>query len=472
MANPPSKPLFLTLLKQARAYGLGLVLATQNPVDLDYKGLSNTGTWFIGRLQTERDKMRVMEGLEGVSHGGRFDRRAVEQTIAGLGKRQFLLHNVHEDEAVVFNTRWVMSYLAGPLTRDRIRMLTEAQAAELPATGPAELPATRPAEPAPAASAAAPEAGAGSPLLPPGVRQFHLPPAGEAIVCYPRVVAAAEMRFADARYAVDERRRLLFAADVEGNGRAPDWGEAESLALAADALEPGPADGARCAALPSAAARPESYAAWEKQFRRWVRQNEAVRLLKSARLRMISQPGESEGDFRVRLQQAASEARDTAVEKIRKRYAGKLATLENRLLRAEQAIARESEQASGRALDTAVSFGTAILGAVLGRKRLSTTTASRLGTAIRTAGRQRKQSADVGRAEETAAKVRADIEALNAQLQQEIDGLETAYDAQAEELGEVLVRAKVADVHVPLFGLLWMPYRDRGDGRLERVSYG
>ncbi|MDX2413443.1 MAG: hypothetical protein QNK16_13210, partial [Woeseiaceae bacterium] len=122
VANPPSKRLFLTLLKQARAYGLGLVLATQNPVDLDYKGLSNTGTWFIGRLQTERDKARVMEGLEGASDGN-FDKQKMERTLAGLGKRRFLLHNVHEDEAVVFNTRWVLSYLAGPLTRDSIKAL-------------------------------------------------------------------------------------------------------------------------------------------------------------------------------------------------------------------------------------------------------------------------------------------------------------------------------------------------------------
>ncbi|MDH3588268.1 MAG: DUF87 domain-containing protein, partial [Gammaproteobacteria bacterium] len=123
VSNPPSKQLFLTLLKQARAYGVGLVLATQNPVDLDYKALSNTGTWFIGRLQTERDKARVMEGLEGAAAGGNFDKQRMEQIIAGLGKRRFLLHNVHEDEPVVFNTRWVMSYLAGPFTRDQIKKL-------------------------------------------------------------------------------------------------------------------------------------------------------------------------------------------------------------------------------------------------------------------------------------------------------------------------------------------------------------
>lgn len=119
LANPPSKPLLLTLLKQARAFGLGLTLSTQNPVDLDYKGLSNIGTWFIGRLQTERDKLRVMEGLEGAAAGGAFDRQAMDRLLAGLGKRIFLMRNVHENEPVVFTTCWVMSYLAGPLTRDQ-----------------------------------------------------------------------------------------------------------------------------------------------------------------------------------------------------------------------------------------------------------------------------------------------------------------------------------------------------------------
>ena len=164
IANPPSKNLFLTLLKQARAYGLGLVLATQNPVDLDYKGLSNTGTWFIGRLQTERDKARVMEGLEGAS-GGSFNKQDMERTIAGLGKRRFLLHNVHEDEAVVFNTRWVMSYLAGPLTRDHIRSLMSGAKDKLEAVvNEVSKPKRKASDSAPA--------------LPPAVEQFFVEGAG------------------------------------------------------------------------------------------------------------------------------------------------------------------------------------------------------------------------------------------------------------------------------------------------------
>ncbi|MGB7158495.1 MAG: hypothetical protein WBD40_10550, partial [Tepidisphaeraceae bacterium] len=129
VANPPSKPPLLTLLKQARAFGVGVVLATQNPVDLDYKGLANAGTWFIGRLQTERDKMRVLEGLEGAaaSAASNFDRQRMEQTLAGLGNRVFLMNNVHEDGPEVFESRWVMSYLRGPLTRDQIRKLSAMQ---------------------------------------------------------------------------------------------------------------------------------------------------------------------------------------------------------------------------------------------------------------------------------------------------------------------------------------------------------
>src|SRR5690606_12374490 len=123
VANPPTKRLLLTLLKQARAYGIGVVLSTQNPVDLDYKGLANAGTWFIGRMQTERDKARVIEGLKSAAGSERLTPAELEATISSLGKRRFLLHNVHETESVVFETRWVMSYLAGPMTREQIRAL-------------------------------------------------------------------------------------------------------------------------------------------------------------------------------------------------------------------------------------------------------------------------------------------------------------------------------------------------------------
>lgn len=449
VANPPTKLLLLTLLKQARAYGLGLVLATQNPVDLDYKGLSNTGTWFIGRLQTERDKARVMEGLEGSAHDGAFDRQAMQRTLAGLGKRQFLLHNVHEDESVVFATRWVMSYLAGPMTREQIRTLVgERRPRET--TGNLSLE-----PPSPVAAASAGGEGGGAPLLPPSIRQFFLPEPGGRGLYRPRLAAAAEVAFSSARHGIEERRHCLFALDPGDGQGAANWDDAERLLVNVDDIVGEPPTESRFADCPAAAAKANNYARWERQFRNWLRRSECIRLLRSETFRLTSAPGESEGEFRARLQQTAAEQRDQEIAKIRKRYATKATTLENRLLRARQATERESGQSSSQMVNTAVSFGTAILGAVLGRKRLSASTASRVGTAIRSAGSARKQASDVARARETEAKVQADIDRLNADLGAEVAALDTAYDAQAEELTEVLIRPKAADVHVLLFGLLW-----------------
>ena len=124
-ANPPSKVPMLTLLKQARAFGLGVMLATQNPVDLDYKGLSNAGTWFLGRLQTKRDKDRVLAGLQGASTaaGHAFDSQKMDEILSALGSRVFVMNNVNDEQPVVFQTRWTLSYLRGPLTREQIQVL-------------------------------------------------------------------------------------------------------------------------------------------------------------------------------------------------------------------------------------------------------------------------------------------------------------------------------------------------------------
>jgi hypothetical protein len=453
VANPPSKRLFLTLLKQARAYGLGLVLSTQNPVDLDYKGLSNTGTWFIGRLQTERDKARVMEGLEGAS-AGHFDKQAMERTIAGLGKRRFLLHNVHEDEAVVFNTRWVMSYLAGPLTRDHIRTLMSAAKNKIVAAIQATSKPKR-------------KVGDSAPALPPSINQYFVRGGGEGTVYHPRLIAGGDVVFSSARYDIEEERAVLHTVEFEDGPVAINWDYAEPLDIAIDDLEEDGAAGASYAGCPSAASNVKNYAGWSRDYKRWLRQNESVTLYQSKRFRLSSGATETQGDFRIRLQDAASEKRDLAIAKIRKRYAGKVTTLENRLMRAEQTVAVQKQQSSKKKLDTAISFGTAILGAVLGRKRFSSSTATRMGTAIKTAGSASKEAADVTRASATAEKVRKDIAALNKELEREVANLETSFDSQTEELKEIVVRAKSTDIHVAITALVWLPYTGGEKGRLQ-----
>ena len=455
-ANPPTKRLLLTLLKQARAYGVGLVLATQNPVDLDYKGLSNTGTWFIGRLQTERDKARVMEGLEGASQGGEFDKQGMEKTLAGLGKRRFLLHNVHEDEPVIFSTRWVMSYLAGPLTRDHIRRLMGNRKKSAP-TEAASVPGPEPAR------------GSDAPVLPPDVKQVYVYSSEDDLIHYPRLVAVADVTFSSARYDINERREKIYTLELADGPVRVDWNDAEILQLTEDDIDDNANIGARYADCPTAFSKKKNYTEWQRGFKRWVRQNDVVTLFRSKKYRLTSEPGETEGEFRVRLQQLASEKRDLEAAKLRKRYASKTTTLENRLLRAQQAIEREKQQSSKKKLDTAVSIGTAILGAVLGRKKLSASTASKIGTSIRSAGGASKEAGDVARAKQTEAKVRADLKVLSGELQKDIDNLDDVYDAQQEELSEIVVKAKATDIHVPLLSLVWMPYRDTGDGRLEKA---
>jgi len=456
VANPPSKKLFLTLLKQARAYGLGLVLATQNPVDLDYKGLSNTGTWFIGRLQTERDKARVMEGLEGATAGD-FDKQAMGRTIAGLGKRRFLLHNVHEDAPVVFGTRWVLSYLAGPLTRDHIRTLMKTARNKLAAAARAISKPKR-------------KSAASAPALPPSIDQFFVPGYGENIVYHPRLVAGGNVLFTSARYNIEDERAVLHTVELEDGPVEVDWDNGESLDVSIDDLRDAGDSDATYADCPAAADNVKAYAKWTRDYKRWLRQNENITLFRNKRFRLTSLPSETEGDFRARLQDVASEKRDAAVAKIRKRYASKVTTLENRLMRATQAIDVQQQQSTKKKLDTAISFGTAILGAVLGRKKISSSTATKMGTAIKTAGSASKEAADVERAKQTAEKIKADMAALNKQLQQELADLNTTFDAQSEELTEIVVRAKSTDIHVAVTGLAWLPYTADEKGRLRPAS--
>ncbi|BAH39784.1 MAG TPA: DUF87 domain-containing protein [Gemmatimonas aurantiaca] len=468
VANPPSKMLLLTLLKQARAYGLGVVLSTQNPVDLDYRGLSNTGTWFIGRLQTERDKMRVMEGLEGASGSQPFDRAAMEQTIAGLGKRVFLLHSVHEPAPITFETRWTLSYLAGPMTREQIRAVSARANAEATTGAPA----------APPRAVATPSAGSGAgtaaPVLPADITQYWLPPTAaanaNALEYQPAVLGLSDISFANAKLGVTEQRRVALLATIDDGPIALDWDQAERITVEPSALERGARDGARFAAVPPAASNTRSYAAWSKALQKWVVTNEQITLFKSAAFKTTSQTGETERDFRIRLQQVAREARDEKIEALRRKYESKFATVQERVRRAEQAVQREQQQASQAKMDTAISVGGAILGAIFGRGKIGAGSIGKLGTAAKGMGRASQQAGDVDRANESLQALTEQKLALEATLQGEIDALGASYDAQAETLEPVVVTAKSGDVRVQFVALVWLPYR-RDDSGLQTAAW-
>jgi len=397
-----------------------------------------------------------MEGLEGATAGD-FDKQAMGRTIAGLGKRRFLLHNVHEDAPVVFGTRWVLSYLAGPLTRDHIRTLMKTARNKLAAAARAISKPKR-------------KSAASAPALPPSIDQFFVPGYGENIVYHPRLVAGGNVLFTSARYNIEDERAVLHTVELEDGPVEVDWDNGESLDVSIDDLRDAGDSDATYADCPAAADNVKAYAKWTRDYKRWLRQNENITLFRNKRFRLTSLPSETEGDFRARLQDVASEKRDAAVAKIRKRYASKVTTLENRLMRATQAIDVQQQQSTKKKLDTAISFGTAILGAVLGRKKISSSTATKMGTAIKTAGSASKEAADVERAKQTAEKIKADMAALNKQLQQELADLNTTFDAQSEELTEIVVRAKSTDIHVAVTGLAWLPYTADEKGRLRPAS--
>jgi hypothetical protein len=470
VANPPSKLPLLTLLKQGRAFGLGVVLATQNPVDLDYKGLSNTGTWFIGRLQTENDKNRVLEGLEGVAAGSdlKFDRQQMEETLAGLSSRIFLLNNVHDDGPEVFESRWAMSYLRGPLTRTQIKSLMEPIKQQSAASLPAPAASATMGANIAAATAKSGSAKAQQPVLPPEVPQYFIPlrsrgADGAALVYHPQVIGAAEVRFSDKR--VDTTRNLILLAPIS-NGVVPvDWEQATPVDLPISDLEANGEGGAQFAELPSAGGKTKSYAAWQKDFGGWLYRTQKLDLLRSERLGQASNPGESEQDFRLRLQQAAREQRDAAVEKLRQKYAPKLAALEEKKRRSEQAVEREAEQSKSQKFQTAISFGATVLSSFLGRKSVSLTTLGRATTAARGVSRSMKEAEDVGRAQETVAAVNEQIAELDAQFKSDTAALEQTTDVQSEPLETVTLKPTKANIAIKHFSLAWTPYWHDAQGQ-------
>jgi len=467
--NPPSKPPLLTLLKQARAFGLGVVLSTQNPVDLDYKGLANTGTWFIGRLQTDQDKERVLGGLEGAAAGTGFDRGRASEILAKLGKRVFLLHNVHENEPAIFQSRWVLSYLRGPMTREQIKVLVAPLKERESAMKPPQLAG----ESAEAVAAFRAQQATGlsplalqPPVLPAEIEVFYRAPSGRGhgFLYYPWVFGQVEVHYSSAKYNVDETKAMAFAVQLEEGPAALEWNNAVEFAL--EGLQTAPVPGAEFAHLPPEANEVTSYRTWNRDFLRWVRLNRPLTLFRSDRFSLTSGVHETEGEFRARLSLEAREKRDVEIEKLRRKYSAKFTSLNDRLRRAEQAIAREEEQAKSKTLATAISFGTAILGAFLGRKTVSATSASRMGTALKSAGGMRKERMDVARAQETAEAIREQLNRLELQLQNDIQNLEGTYDPASEKLTEIRVQPKTTDMSPKLFGLAWLPYRKEADGGL------
>jgi hypothetical protein len=464
VGNPPSKTPLLTLLKQARAYGLGVVLSTQNPVDLDYKGLSNTGTWFIGRLQTERDKQRVLSGLEGTATGAKFSRRQMEETLSGLAKRTFLLHNVHETVPALFQTRWTLSYLAGPMTRDQIKRLPENHSKPV---GMISQPSAEIKSITPIGAHGAEIGTLDPPISPPGIDTYYLAASGsgKGLIYVPAVIGRMDVHYSDARRGIDTTKTLALAAELKEGPVPVDWDYA--VEFDPISLDTKPLSGAGFTDLPSSAMKASDYRKWSKNLLRWVRQNRPIVLFSAPDFKMTSQEVESESAFRSRLVQHAREIRDRKAEKLRQKYSRRFTTLRDRLMRAEQAISREQEQAKATGIQTAISFGSAILGAFLGRKVVSSGSTYRMGSAMKKASRMKKEKMDIRRAQERAESIRQQLADLEIRLQEDIDNVGTIFDLQLMPLKEIRIKPKSSNITLEVFGIGWLPFRRDDEGKLK-----
>ncbi len=441
VADPPSKRPMLTLLKQARAFGVGVMLSTQNPVDVDYKGLSNCGTWLLGRLSTERDVDRVVEGLAGAA-GAPIDEAALRATLAGLGSRRFLMRNVHEDAPILFETRWAMSYLRGPLTRAQIGALA----------GPTEAPA---AAPTPAAPAGRPKAE--RPALDASIPQRFLTPlpGRGALEWRPAVSARTQLHYAHRYSGLDEWVTPSVVSPL-GRTAAKSWEGLEAVDDLRGADEPSE-DGAWLP-VPAFVTKRGGLTALAKALKTTLHRTKTLEVYRCAAHKEWSQPGETRAAFTARMEQLAREERDLALAQLREKAAPKLQRLKDRIERAEDKVEREKDQYRASQVNTAVSVGSTVLGALFGRSVVGRAT-----SAARGATRAAKERADVQRAEEDVKELTEELRALEREVEEDLRALRER-EVAAPPIEAQAVAPRKGDLVVEDVALLWRPYRTGEDG--------
>ena len=453
--NPPSKKPLLTILKQGRAFGFGALLATQNPVDLDYKALSNIGTWFLGRLQTERDKMRVLDGLEGAStgQGGGFDRQQMERTLSGLGNRVFLLNNVHDSAPFTFQVRWVMSYLRGPLTKTQIRTLMKPKREAIAEAKPAfsETPA------------AAPEAK--RPALPKGVDEYFVrasDPTGD-IVYIPAIFRAVEASIRDAKKKIDGKKKMAIYHRLDSNTEEIHFEDRQPLEGGMSKLLRDPENtAANYRQLPSVATKSTNYTTYGKELVDWFYREGGFEVLHAPDFKLYGKPDEPEPDFRARVRDACREERDLQVAKLRIKLDKTIEAAEKRVERAIDKMEEQEAQAKRAKFDTMISIGSAVLGGLFGGRRSGRTTAAR------GVSRSWKEGRDVSRAEDEVDEYKKELEELEKEAQETIEQLKQDLDEKAESTFEkVRIAPYKKNIVLKASGLAWLPYRRINEFELE-----
>jgi hypothetical protein len=467
-AKPPSKPPMLVLLKQARAFGLGVVLATQNPVDLDYKGLSNIGTWFLGRLQTARDKDRVLEGLEGAAAqaGSRFDRGAMEQTLAALGSRVFLMNNVHDDQPTIFQSRWAMSYLRGPLSRQQIQLLMDPVRSVLSpsaATGTrTEAGGPSPQNTVPTGnSAGGNPAGIGAhsrPIVPNDIAErFWVPsksPAvGHKLVYRPGLLAHVSCHYVRASANLDAWLDRTLLVSVERQLPPDPWTHSREIPGGTLELSSQPEADFVFEDLPAEMLNAKQYKRWEKDVVDHCYRRLPVQLYHCAELKETSRLGQDEWDARISWGQKLREVRDAERDRLREKYAKKLAGLESKIRTAQDRLAREEAQYDKEKWNTALNVGQTMLGWLVGNK-----VTSRGATAGRSMTRAAQERSELLQANQVLEDLIRQKRELEHECEAEVETLTEQYRVESLTLEPIEVPCRKGDTKVDMLALVWIPW--------------
>lgn len=457
-AMPPSKKPMMFLLKQARAFGLGILLATQNPADLDYKALANIGTWWLGRLQTERDKMRVLDGLEGAANtaGGKFDRQLMEQTLAGLGNRVFLMNNVHEDAPVVFNVRWILSYLSGPLSRPQIKALMDPIRPAKEEKATAEDDGFAP----PGAGTSSAERNTTRPKLPEEASELFQPSDedGERLTYTPCIVRSAVVVFDDAKRKISGKSVITKVNEIDIEKQKVLWDKFVDIPESDDLskYESEPKENAAYADLPGPALKSSTYTSIKKDFTDWVYANHSLEVYFSPLLESYSNPGEKQDEFKARVTQSAREQRDAAIEELRAKTAKATQSLEAKAVKANAKVETQKAQASSATMSTVVSIGSSILGAFLGRKSGIGAAASLIkGSTVNSAGRAMRERREAAAAEGELEAIQAEVAELEKQLADDTQKIRDQYDPATLTLETVKLTPVKKNIQVTTTGILW-----------------
>lgn len=438
VAMPPSKLPMLTLLKQARAFGVGIVLATQNPGDLDYKGLANCGTWFIGKLQTARDRSRVMEGLR-VASNDQIDIKGLEKLLSSTGNRTFILNSVYENQPLLFQTRWTMSYLYGPLTLAQIEKLTshmDKEEEEVKIEKRKKSPSS-----------------ASKPSGPPGIPEFFIHRTGKGGRYTPLVGGIAKLHFVDTANKIDVWKKVCFLAPPSAKGQV-DWERGVAQNDWDQKLDTAPVPGSSFESLPSELMQEKTYKTLEKNFESSLYQNQTLTIYKAVDLKLTSKEDESEGDFRARVALALREKKDEIIQKLKDKYAEKIASLTEKVRRAQMKMAEKKQKAAMQKADTLLSAGTTVLETLFG-KRITKRTISKAGTSIQKVGRIGKESREADQAEANYKRYQLQLDELQGELKKEVDRMTENIDPEHLKIEAIEVRPRKSDIDVEQVALVW-----------------